>query len=393
MKLSDKAKNITGVVTVEIQGFFTERFINLCKINYIKIWDIRNIVSGVVRFKIHISNFKKLRNIAKKTKCKVKIKEKKGIYFKVFKYRNRKILAFLGIALILIFMLSTCFIWEVNVTGNSRVSTDLIKEKLKDSGIYIGRLKIGMNKNEVLKDVRSSLPDISWVGLEIRGTDAEIKIVEKVVLDEKDIQDNRIGDIISTCDGVITRIIAENGTVALKEGSYVQKGAILIQGKIYSKILGEESVHAKGIIRVNTQYVFEKEYKFTDNVKEYTDNNKHSIGLSVNSKEIYINYLKNGKKYDKLKSSKKINIFGCNISFDWYTFKEYTENEVTYVKEDLVAKGNTESTVYINDIIKNLDSGNLIDEKEEIIENESSITYRKTFTVNEKIGQFVERTQ
>ena len=90
MGISDELTNIIGVVTVEIEGFFTERFINLCKINNIKIWDIRTIVKGVVRFKINIKQFKKLRKIARKTKCKVRIKDKKGLYFKLFRYRKRK---------------------------------------------------------------------------------------------------------------------------------------------------------------------------------------------------------------------------------------------------------------------------------------------------------------
>jgi len=393
VKLSDKAKNITGVLTIEIQGFFTERFINLCRINNVKIWDIRNIVSGVVRFNIHISDFKKLRKIVKKTKCKVTIKQKKGIYFKLFRYRKRKVLGYLIVALILIFMLSTCFIWKINISGNSRISTDIIQEKLKESGIYIGRFKIGMNKIEVLKDIRSSLPEITWIGIELRGTDAEIKVVEKVILEDKDKQDDRIGDVISTCDGVITRIIAENGTALLKEGSYVQNGNILIEGKIYSKVLGESLVHAKGIIRINTQYIFEKEYKFLNIVKEDKGKDKHSVGFSVNSKEIFVNYLNNKKKYDKIKSSKSFNIFGKNISFDWYTFSEYIEKEVTSTKDDILTNANVDSQTYINEIIKGIDNGSLIDEKEEIVEKNESIIYKKTFTVNERIGKFVERVQ
>ena len=54
MGLTENIQNLTGVVTIQIEGFFTERFINLCKINNIKIWDIRNIVKGVIRFKINI---------------------------------------------------------------------------------------------------------------------------------------------------------------------------------------------------------------------------------------------------------------------------------------------------------------------------------------------------
>ncbi len=393
MKLSDKVKNITGVTSVEIEGFFTERFINLCKINNIKIWDIRNIVSGVTRFKIHISNFKKLRSIARKTKCKIKIKKKEGLYFQFFKYRKRKVLAYLSLLLIILFILSTCFVWNINISGNERISTELIEQKLKESGIYVGRFKIGMNKIDILKTVRSTMPEISWIGLEIRGTDAEIKIVEKVILDDKDKQDNRIGDIVSTHDGIITRIIAENGTPTYKEGSYILKGYLLIEGKIYSKILGEELVHAKGIIRMNTQYIFEKEYKYVDIEREYADKNKHSIGFSVNSKEIYVNYLKKDQKYDKLKSSKSFNIFGSTISFDWYTFKEYVEKEVIYTKEDILSKANIEATDYIENIIKNADSANLIDEKEEIAEKDGVLVYKKVFTINERVGQFVERIQ
>ena len=92
MGLTSNVQNMMGVVTVQIEGFFTERFINLCRINNVKIWDIRNIVKGVVRFKINIYEFKKLKKIAKKTKCKVKIKDKKGIYFVLFKYRKRKLI-------------------------------------------------------------------------------------------------------------------------------------------------------------------------------------------------------------------------------------------------------------------------------------------------------------
>lgn len=393
MNLSDKAKNIAGFASVEIQGFFTERFINLCKINNIKIWDIRNIVEGVVRFKIHISDFKRLRTVAKKTKCQVKVKDKKGLYFKFFRYRKRKVLAFLSLMLIFLFIMSTCFVWDINVIGNSRVSTEIIKEKLKESGMYIGRLKIGMNKNIILKDVRFNLPDIAWIGLEVRGTDVNIKVVEKIILEDKDKQDDRIGDIIADKEGIITRIIPENGTPGYNEGSYVLKGFVLIEGKIYSKILEPELAHAKGIVRMNVEYVFEKQYEYIEIVNEYLDKSRHSIGFSVNSKEIYINYLKNGKKYDKLKSSKTFNLFGNSWSLDWYTFNEYTEKEVSLTKEDILTKASIASNEYINEIIQNVDSGNLIDEKEEIIESDGTIKYKKIFTVNERVGQFVERIQ
>ena len=70
MGLTSNVQNMMGVVTVQIEGFFTERFINLCRINNVKIWDIRNIVKGIVRFKINIYELKKLKKIAKKQNVK-----------------------------------------------------------------------------------------------------------------------------------------------------------------------------------------------------------------------------------------------------------------------------------------------------------------------------------
>ena len=102
MKLTNNLRDVIGVVTVQIEGFFTERFINLCKINNIKIWDIRNIVKGIIRFKINIYDFKKLKKISKRTKCKMSIKGKKGLYFTYFKYRKRK-LVFILLFLIVLF--------------------------------------------------------------------------------------------------------------------------------------------------------------------------------------------------------------------------------------------------------------------------------------------------
>lgn len=393
MKLYDKVKNLGGIVTVEIQGFFTERFINLCKINNIKIWDIRNVVNGIIRFKMNISEFKKLKNVAKKTKCKVKIKEKKGVYFTLFKYRKRKFFAYLFCLIILISILSTCFIWNINITGNTSVNNDIIMQRLKDSGIYNGKFKIGIDKNDVLKHIRSICPEFSWVGMEINGSNVQVKFVEKKVLQDKDKQNNAFGDIISEKNGIITKIIPENGTATLREGSYVENGTILIEGKIYSKILEPEPVHAKGIVKIKSEYIFVKEYKFNNIIKEYIDNKKYTIGFSLNNSEFYINYLKKEKKYDKLKSSKTINLFGNNISFDFYSFNEYLEKELNLTKDEILNNANIESDKYIDELIKTLSEGNLIDEKLEIIEKEDGIIYKKMFIVNEKIGKFVERSE
>ena len=131
MNLYDGINSIYGVVQVEVQGFFVERFINLCKINNINVWDIINVTSGIIRFKINIKEFKKLKSISKKTKCKVKIINKSGLYFNAFKYRKRKLI----IAFVLLFLFasifSTTFIWNITVSGNVSISDEEVISALE----------------------------------------------------------------------------------------------------------------------------------------------------------------------------------------------------------------------------------------------------------------------
>jgi similar to stage IV sporulation protein len=392
MEINSKIQNITGVITVEIEGFFTERFINLCKINNIKIWDIRNIVKGIVRFKMNISDFKKIRKIVRKTKCKINIKEKKGIYFTLFKYRKRK-LVFLLLFMLIFFSISfSTFIWNINISGNSKVESQTIIQGLKEIGVYPGKNKIGMDTKQIVNNLRIKVPELSWVGIEINGTTINVKVAEKTQINSEDIQESAIGDIIANKSGVITKIVPENGTAKFKIGSYIEQGIVAIEGTIYSKILEPKSVTAKGILRANCEYVLKREYKYENIVKNYTGKKRYTVGITINSKENIINYLNKSKKYDINKSSKKINIFGNEISVDFYTFVEYEEETQTRTRENLNLISQNDIESYLNmEILPKLNDP-IVGSKKSVIEDTSDgIIVTTKYIINEEIGQFVER--
>lgn len=393
MELEEGIKRIKGVVEVEIQGFFTERFINLCRINNIKIWNIKNVVNGIVRFSIAIKDFKKIKPIAKKTKCKVKIISKKGVYFKLFKYRKRS-LAFILILLFLILStLSTTFIWNIEVVGNMYIPTENIYSALKDSGLYVGRNKIGLKTKKVINEMRVELTDIAWMGIEIDGTHAKVKVVEKTKLPESAVNENAIGDIVSDKSGVIEKIVVENGTAILEAGDYVEEGRILIEGKIYSKFLEPKDVSAKGIVTVKRQYEYKKEYPYTVMEKEYNKKAKYSIGFTLNDKENYINYLDKSLKYDIIKNSKEISIFNNKLSLTLYRFNIYDEKSITRSDEQIEELARNEAQDYIEKtVLPDLRSPKITN-KELIIDSkdEDKICVRMVYDIVEEIGYFKER--
>ena len=392
MGIKNKAKSLTGTINVQIEGFFTERFINLCKTNNIKIWDIRNIVNGMVRFNMYISDFKKLRNIAKKTKCKVHIISKKGLYFVKFKYRKRKFFILSIFLTILLLCFFSNFIWKIEVVGNESIEEKVLIEQFKNSGLKVGTFKFGLDKGNIIKRVRALNSDLTWLGIDIEGTTATIKVIEKTRIKDENVLEDRIGDIIAKKDAVITKIIPENGTAKVKEGSFVEKGMTLIEGIIYSKIVENREVSAKGIVLGNVEYEYKRTYLFKRISKEYTNKKRWSIGISINSKEYMLNYLNKSYKYDKIKSSKNFNIFGLKISFDLYSFDEYVENEIVLTESDIEAEAMLDSENYLKEsILNNLNEATLVNKEDMKIVSNDMITYTTKYVINEQIGEFLNK--
>ena len=393
MDLEDGINRINGTIEVQIEGFFTERFINLCKINNIKIWDIKNIVTGMIRFKIAIKQFKLLKKIAKKTRCKVKIISKKGVYFKLFKLRKRKTAIALFFMFLAISVFSTKFIWKIDVIGNTYIPTEKIYKALEEAGLYVGKTTINLKTKNIINSLRVSLSDIAWAGIDVDGTHVSVNIVEKTKLPEDSIRHSTPGDIISNKNGIIHKIVVENGSPILSVGDYVEEGRILIEGKVYSEFLETKDVPAEGEIYLKTNYEFNNEYEYNIQEKEYTGKQKYSVGMSINDKENYINYLDKSLKYDIIKSSSDINLFGNNIAFNFYTFKIYELKDRIRTKDEIISTANIDADNYFNtEILPNLKNAELLNKEHSIVyENEQKVSVKINFEVIEEVGYFKER--
>ena len=60
---------IFGYINIEVEGFFVERFINICISKRIFLWKLVRTRSTVMYARISLKDFKKIRKIARKTKC------------------------------------------------------------------------------------------------------------------------------------------------------------------------------------------------------------------------------------------------------------------------------------------------------------------------------------
>ena len=80
---------IVGYVNIFVEGYFIEKFINICRQNGIFLWGIKREKASIMHTNISIKDFKKIKRITKQINCRVHIERKKGLPFFLDRYKKR----------------------------------------------------------------------------------------------------------------------------------------------------------------------------------------------------------------------------------------------------------------------------------------------------------------
>ena len=152
-----------GYVNIVVEGFFVERFINICINNNIFLWKIKRDNSTIIYAKIGVHDFKKANKIAKQTKCRIKIKNKKGMPFIFNRYKKRKIFVVLLIGIFAGIIVLSNFIWNIEITGAQNLDKDELIAFMQKEGLTIGKSKSKINTREIIDKIRLERKDIAWI--------------------------------------------------------------------------------------------------------------------------------------------------------------------------------------------------------------------------------------
>ncbi len=217
---------ILGYVKVSVEGYYIERFINICKNEKITIWNLKRSKDIQLFFNVRIGEFKQICKIAKKTRCKIKIKNKRGVPFFIYRYKKRKIFIGLLIVLILLMLVSTNFVWNVDIIEENGKIVENLREDIEEAGIKQGTMKSKINTKEIINKVRLERKDIAWLGIELKGTNAIVKVVKADVKPEI-IDEKEYCSIISNKTGVVTKINALDRDSKCKSRRYSKRGGYI----------------------------------------------------------------------------------------------------------------------------------------------------------------------
>ncbi len=379
-----------GYLIISVSGFSVERFINLAMNRDILLMDIKYNKSTVT-MKVSIKGFKLLKPIAKKTKCRIKIVEKKGVPFFIFRYRKRKILFFGFIIMIIVLYLLSSRVWLITYTGLDRIEKNEFESYLKRQGLYVSCKKRGLDKEKIKENISKDFKEVAWVNIDFVGTKVDVFIKETIVVKEKDDYETP-SNLVAKKDGVIDNIVVETGIAKVKPLDVVKKGDILITGEIDVKedefgVL-KSYVPSNGDVLARTNYEFEFFVPYEYEEKAYTGKEKNDSRYIVFGKNIdFFNKDIKYESYNRSSVYKSLKL-GENYPLPFVTIKD-TYREVIPVKK---TRSKKETEILANQIVDNkilreiAFDVNIVDKNIVLSENEEGILTKVLISATEDIG-------
>ena len=267
---------LLGYVEFQATGGFPERFLNLCNINGITLWNVQN--DGVkVKACTPIKAYRNIRKPAHKSGMKVKITRKRGLPFFV-KYNKARVGVLIGafVSVVLLF-LSSCVLWDVEVTGNTKIKNEELLESLSGYDVRVGSIKSKIDTKSVESQLLKEYPELSWASINIFGMKAVLEVKENKDMPEI-IDDNIPMNIVAKKDGRIILVNGYSGTNVVKENDVVLSGDLLISGIKINQDGSERAVRAKGKVFAETTTNLSAEISRFQEVKVISETNiRHKI--------------------------------------------------------------------------------------------------------------------
>jgi similar to stage IV sporulation protein len=244
-----------GYLEILVRGSQLEKFINLTTGSGLSLWEIKRLGVDVISVKMRAHGFFRMRRIARRSGCQIKICHKNGWPFARRRIAGRKLFLVGGVLFCVGLIYLASFIWFVRIEGVSRLEQVTILKILHQAGLRPGesRRVLLAKKSLIEREFMLRLPKVVWLGINLKGIVAEVKVVPRKIPPVA----AGPADLVADCDGLITKVIVIRGVPLVREGDTVIRNQLLISGTMgYNDVTGgasyKEAVTANGIVEAKT---------------------------------------------------------------------------------------------------------------------------------------------
>lgn len=222
-----------GYVIIKITGGNTEEFLNLVARFGIQMWGIRRAAADTLLAQVGAGEFRGLRPVARRSRCRVHIVRRRGFVFTWRRLWRRRILVAGFVAIILAFYVASQYVWFVKLDGATGERARAILDVAARSGLKVGVHRSTVRPEVVARQLLTEVEWLAWTGVEIRGTIARIRVVGKDLRPKGEV---RPCHLVASQPGVIQSVVTMRGVPLVKSGDTVRRGQVLISGVVPEKM-------------------------------------------------------------------------------------------------------------------------------------------------------------
>ena len=249
-------QSVSGYVMISMEGLALERFVNDALRAGIPLQHVCRRSRSQVDAVVSLRDFKRLHGIRKGRAVRIRILEKHGLGFLLWRLHWRRVLLWGWIPLALLLLIGSRFLWFVRIEGCYRVPAEDVLALLEKLEVRVGTPVSKIDQSQIGRQVMAADDRIAWAGTQRSGVVLTVTIVETKPLQFSQ-NNGQPASVYAQQDGVVESITVIRGHGMVKPGEVVTKGQLLISGNLTSSAGIEYFVQAQGsvIARVSRQAV------------------------------------------------------------------------------------------------------------------------------------------
>lgn len=230
-----------------------EKFVSRCAQKGIPLQNLKPIPGGV-QGSVPLYGYIQMQQIAKSCQTKLELQKKRGIYFRLRKFRGRWGLVAAPVIFLTAMALFANLVWSIRWQGIEAAQQPLVKQALYSMDIYEGAFLTQQKVRESEKKLLVALPELGWLSLNF--SKGRLVVEASEAREKPAIEANDAQDLVSAVDGTVLKTNIEEGVLLKGAGQTVAKGDVLIRAGREDRDGHMIPVHAKGsvIARAKKKY-------------------------------------------------------------------------------------------------------------------------------------------
>ncbi|MBR4955731.1 MAG: sporulation protein YqfD [Clostridia bacterium] len=241
-----------GSLCIECSGD-CERLLKNAALHNLSLWEVERTPELGLRFGCAVEDIYKLRTLAHRSGCSLRVVRKRGAPFFIHRVLRRPVLV-VGLVLTLAVLWAMgSRVWNIRIDAPENVDIAAMETLLYQSGLRVGMPVRQVRAQLIRNAMMSQCDELAFLTVNVTGTTAKVQLYPREEL-LAPLPDTSPCDIVSGVTGIITDIRIKNGTSSLRKWQSIYEGDLIASADMVDQHGQLRQVHAEAEIDVRTLY-------------------------------------------------------------------------------------------------------------------------------------------